>query len=53
MGNLSSHEGTRTRELIEVADASRLYFTHLLTLDFKRLEKVLAKLKAHLREAIK
>jgi transposase len=52
MDNLSSHKGsrTRTREMIEAADASLLYLPPYSP-DFNPIENAFAKLKALLRKA--
>jgi transposase len=50
MDNLSSHKGSRVRELIEAAGASLLYLPPYSP-DFNPIEKAFAKLKALLRKA--
>ena len=50
MDNLSSHKGSRTRELIEAAGASLLYLPPYSP-DFNPIENAFAKLKALLRKA--
>lgn len=50
MDNLSSHKGTRVREMIEAAGAS-LRFLPPYSPDFNPIENAFAKLKAHLRRA--
>lgn len=50
MDNLSSHKGTRVREMIEAAGAS-LRFLPPYSPDFNPIENAFAKLKAHLRKA--
>ncbi len=50
MGNLSSHKGSRVRELIEAAGARLLYLPSYSP-DFNPIENAFAKLKALLRKA--
>jgi transposase len=50
MDNLSSHKGTRVRQMIEAAGAS-LRFLPPYSPDFNPIENAFAKLKAHLRKA--
>jgi transposase len=50
MDNLSSHKGSKTREMIEAADASLLYLPPYSP-DFNPIENAFAKLKALLRKA--
>jgi len=50
MDNLSSHKGTRTREMIEAAGAS-LRFLPPYSPNFNPIENAFAKLKAMLRKA--
>ena len=50
MDNLSSHKGSKVRELIEAAGASLRYLPPYSP-DFNPIEKAFAKLKAHLRKA--
>ena len=50
MDNLSSHKGSRVRELIEAAGASLLYLPPYSP-DFNPIENAFAKLKALLRKA--
>jgi transposase len=50
MDNLSSHKGTKTRELIEAAGAS-LMFLPPYSPNFNPIENAFAKLKAMLRKA--
>ena len=50
MDNLSSHKGSRTREMIEAAGANLLYLPPYSP-DFNPIENAFAKLKALLRKA--
>lgn len=50
MDNLSSHKGSKVRELIEAAGASLRYLPPYSP-DFNPIEKAFAKLKAYLRKA--
>jgi transposase len=50
MDNLSSHKGSRTRQMIEAADASLLHLPPYSP-DFNLIENAFAKLKALLRRA--
>lgn len=50
MDNLSSHKGSRVREMIEAVGASLLYLPPYSP-DFNPIENAFSKLKAHLRKA--